>query len=49
MTEANKNIAAAIKETSEHLGNTPAICKAKYVNPRVLDAYRNQVAARKAS
>jgi DNA topoisomerase IB len=35
----------AIKEAyarvSEHLGNTPAVAKASYVDPRVVDRYEN--------
>jgi len=33
-------IAAAMKEVSEFLGNTPALAKSSYVDPRVVDAYR---------
>ena len=32
-------LVAAIKETAEHLGNTPAVCRSSYVNPRVLDLF----------
>ena len=32
-------VVAAIKETSRHLGNTPAICKASYVLPAILSHY----------
>jgi DNA topoisomerase-1 len=31
------HIAAAVREASQHLGNTPAICRKSYVHPRVLD------------
>jgi DNA topoisomerase-1 len=34
-----KAMAAAVKETAQHLGNTPAICRASYVSPGVLGAY----------
>jgi DNA topoisomerase IB len=30
----------AIREVAESLGNTPAVCRASYVDPRVLDLYR---------
>jgi DNA topoisomerase-1 len=30
-------IAAAVREASQRLGNTPAICRKSYVHPRVLD------------
>ena len=32
---------AAIKETAQQLGNTPAICRASYVSPSVLSAYEH--------
>ncbi len=38
-TQAKKNIVEAIKNVSERLGNTPAICRKCYVHPAVLDAY----------
>lgn len=37
--EAKKNIAQVVKQVSEQLGNTPAVCRASYINPAVLDAY----------
>jgi DNA topoisomerase IB len=33
-------IAEAMKEVSQFLGNTPALAKSSYVDPRVVDAYR---------
>jgi DNA topoisomerase I len=30
----------AIKEVAHYLGNTPAVCRASYIDPRVFDAYR---------
>lgn len=40
-------IAAAIKETAHHLGNTPAVCRSSYVSPCVLRAFeRGQVVER---
>ena len=32
-------VAAAMKEVSEYLGNTPALARSSYVDPRVIDAY----------
>ena len=29
----------AVKEVSHYLGNTPAVCRASYIDPRVIDAY----------
>ena len=37
--EAKKNITAAIKQVSEQLGNTPAVCRKCYVHPAILDKY----------
>ena len=38
-TSRKKAIARVIKEVSFYLGNTPAVCRASYVDPRVIDAY----------
>lgn len=35
-TEAKRRVAAAVREVSEHLGNTPAVCRASYVVPEVI-------------
>ena len=29
----------AVRETADYLGNTPAVCRASYIDPRVFDAY----------
>ena len=34
-------IARAIKEVAHHLGNTPAVCQASYIDPRLFDRYAN--------
>jgi DNA topoisomerase IB len=34
-------IRAAIKRVAERLGNTPAVCRRSYVDPRVLDRFRD--------
>jgi DNA topoisomerase I len=33
-------IRAAIKRVAERLGNTPAVCRSSYIDPRVLDRFR---------
>ena len=33
-------IVRAVKEVAHYLGNTPAVCRASYIDPRVFDAYR---------
>ena len=34
-------ITRAVKETSYYLGNTPAVCRASYIDPRVFDRYQD--------
>ncbi|MFA9431772.1 DNA topoisomerase IB [Egicoccus sp. AB-alg2] len=38
--EADRNVLAAIDEAAERLGNTRAVCRASYLDPRVPKAYR---------
>ena len=38
-TAKNKRIVAAIKETAEVLGNTPAVCRGSYVCPEIIDSF----------
>lgn len=38
-TEAKRNVAAVVKTVSRQLGNTPAVCRACYIHPAVLEAY----------
>ena len=33
----------AVKEVAHYLGNTPAVCRASYIDPRVFDRYRSGV------
>ncbi len=40
-TAAKRAISGAVKQVSEALGNTPAVCRASYIDPRVLDRYRD--------
>ena len=39
-TSRKRAITRAIKETAHYLGNTPAVCRASYIDPRVFDAYQ---------
>ena len=32
-------IKAAVKTVAAYLGNTPAVCRASYIDPRVIDRY----------
>jgi DNA topoisomerase IB len=34
-------VSRTIREVSEYLGNTPAVAKASYVDPRVVDLYHS--------
>jgi DNA topoisomerase I len=36
-------VARAVKETAQYLGNTPAVCRASYIDPRVIDHYNDGV------
>jgi DNA topoisomerase-1 len=38
-TGRKRAISHAVKEVAHYLGNTPAVCKASYIDPRVFDAY----------
>jgi DNA topoisomerase-1 len=38
-TARNKRIVAAIKETAEVLGNTPAVCRGSYVCPEIINSF----------
>jgi DNA topoisomerase I len=38
-TGRKRAVVRAIKEVSHYLGNTPAVCRASYIDPRVIDAY----------
>ena len=40
---AKREISRAVNEVSEALGNTPAVCRASYIDPRVLDRFRDGV------
>jgi DNA topoisomerase I len=39
-TGRTRAITRAVKEVAHYLGNTPAVCRASYIDPRVFDAYR---------
>lgn len=38
---AEQAITAAVRSVSDALGNTPAVCRSSYVDPRLLDRYRD--------
>jgi len=39
-TGSKRAINRAVKEVAHYLGNTPAVCRASYIDPRVFDAYQ---------
>ncbi|HEU4598379.1 MAG TPA: DNA topoisomerase IB [Solirubrobacterales bacterium] len=46
---AKRAIARAVDRVSEALGNTPAVCRSSYIDPRVLDRYRDGATIRPPS
>jgi DNA topoisomerase IB len=38
-TSRKRAVTRVVKEVAFYLGNTPAVCRASYVDPRVIDAY----------
>ncbi|MER7832910.1 DNA topoisomerase IB [Streptomyces sp. NPDC095602] len=42
-TARRRAIARAVREVADYLGNTPAVCRASYINPRVVELYEEGV------
>lgn len=40
-TARDRAIAQAVKDVARYLGNTPAVCRASYIDPRVFDRFRS--------
>jgi DNA topoisomerase IB len=40
-TAARRTVAAAVESVAAALGNTPAVCRSSYIDPRVFDRYRD--------
>lgn len=38
-TARKRAVTRAVKEVAEYLGNTPAVCRSSYIDPRVIDLY----------
>jgi DNA topoisomerase-1 len=38
-TQAKKNVTAVCRSVAEKLGNTPAVCRASYISPPVIEQY----------
>ena len=45
-TGRKRAVSRAIKEVAHYLGNTPAVCRASYIDPRVFDAYQGGLVIR---
>lgn len=41
--QMKKNVVNAVKRVAEELGNTPAVCRASYIHPAVIQAYERGV------
>jgi hypothetical protein len=39
-TARTRAISRAVQEVAHYLGNTPAVCRSSYIDPRVFDRYR---------
>jgi len=39
LTSRRRQVTAAMREAAEFLGNTPAVARASYVDPRVIDRF----------
>jgi DNA topoisomerase I len=40
-TARTRVVRRAVEEVAQYLGNTPAVCRASYIDPRVFDRYRS--------
>jgi DNA topoisomerase IB len=47
-TGRKRAVVRAVKEVAHYLGNTPAVCRASYIDPRVVDRYQAGVTIRQA-
>ena len=41
VTSRTKAVSSVVKDVAEALGNTPAVCRASYIDPRVIDRFLN--------
>ncbi len=42
-TARKRAVTRVVKEVAEKLGNTPAVCRASYIDPRIVDLYEDGV------
>jgi DNA topoisomerase IB len=45
-TGRKRAVTRVVKEVAHYLGNTPAVCRASYIDPRIIDAYQGGVIIR---
>jgi DNA topoisomerase-1 len=48
-TSRKRTMAAAVRQVAEFLGNTPAVCRSSYIDPRVFDRFRGGITIRQAT
>ena len=41
VTSRKRAVSAVVKDVADALGNTPAVCRASYIDPRVIDRFMN--------
>ena len=42
VTSRKRVVSAVVREVADALGNTPAVCRASYIDPRVIDRFLNE-------
>jgi DNA topoisomerase IB len=47
-TARKRTMASAVRQVAEFLGNTPAVCRNSYIDPRVFDRFRGGITIRQA-
>ena len=47
-TSRKRTMAAAVRQVADFLGNTPAVCRNSYIDPRVFDRFRGGITIRQA-
>ncbi|HEY0357865.1 MAG TPA: DNA topoisomerase IB [Mycobacteriales bacterium] len=47
-TARKRAVARGVKEVSDYLGNTPSVCRASYIDPRVIDLFGDGVTIERA-
>lgn len=47
VTAPKRAVTRVVQEVAHYLGNTPAVCRASYIDPRVIDLYEQGLTVRK--